>query len=119
MYHAGNTRARKKRKFHAGGHAVETSLGAHKTKKAPTKGGGSKTKLVSGSKVNVTVGGKNTVYEVKDLIDNPANKDFARRRVVTKGAILSVTGPDGQELKVKVSSRTGQDGTLNAVPVTD
>jgi small subunit ribosomal protein S8e len=41
---------------------------------------------------------------------NPANKDYERRGVITKGAILET------ELGLaKVLSRPGQDGVINAV----
>ena len=46
---------------------------------------------------------------IDDVIDNPANKDFARRKIITKGAIIQTS--DGQAL---VTSRPGQDGVIQA-----
>jgi small subunit ribosomal protein S8e len=41
---------------------------------------------------------------------NPANKDYERRGVITKGALLET------EIGIaKVISRPGQDGVINAV----
>jgi small subunit ribosomal protein S8e len=41
---------------------------------------------------------------------NPANKDYERRGVITKGAVLET------EIGLaKVLSRPGQDGVINAV----
>ena len=45
-----------------------------------------------------------------DVIDNPASKDFIRRKIITKGAIIKTEIGDA-----KVTSRPGQDGVINAV----
>jgi len=43
------------------------------------------------------------------LIENKANKEFLRKRIITKGAIIET------ELgKAVVTSRPGQDGVINA-----
>ncbi len=48
--------------------------------------------------------------KIISVIDNPANRDYARRGVITKGAIINT------ELgKARVLSRPGQDGTINAI----
>jgi small subunit ribosomal protein S8e len=48
--------------------------------------------------------------KIISVIDNPANRDYARRGVITKGAIINT------ELgKARVISRPGQDGTINAI----
>jgi small subunit ribosomal protein S8e len=117
MYHGKITEARKKRKYNMGGKPAETTIGAERKKTMRTKGGSSKLKLISSDKVNVNVDGKNIVCKIVDLIKNPANKDFTRRRVITKGAVLKVKTPEGKEFEVKVSSRPGQDGVINAVSV--
>ncbi len=50
--------------------------------------------------------------KILKLITNPASKDLTRRGVITKGAILET------ELgQVRVTSRPGQDGVVNAVLV--
>jgi small subunit ribosomal protein S8e len=117
MYHGKITVARKKRKYNIGGKPAETTIGAEKKKTMPTKGGGSKLKLITSDHVNVNVAGKYLVCKIVDLIKNPANKDFTRRRVITKGAVLKVKTPEGKEIEVKVSSRPGQDGVINAVSI--
>ena len=66
---------------------------------------------------NVNVAGKNTKCEIVALDENPANKDFTRRKVITKGALLTVKTPDAKEIKVRVTSRPAQDGVVNAVTV--
>lgn len=117
MYHGKITEARKKRKYNMGGKPAETTIGGEKKKTMPSKGGASKLKLISSDRVNVNLDGKNVVCKIVDLVKNPANKDFTRRRIITKGAILKVASPDGKELEVRVSSRPGQDGVINAVSI--
>ncbi|MBD3387461.1 MAG: 30S ribosomal protein S8e [Candidatus Altiarchaeales archaeon] len=115
MYHQKRTRANKKRKRHQGGKPVETRIGAARRKNVKTRGGGVKEKLEYADKANVTVDGKHVRCEVTGLKDNPANKDYTRRNVITKGAIIEVKTPSGEVLEVRVTSRPGQDGVLNAV----
>lgn len=117
MYHGKITPARKKRKYNLGGIPVETGIGADRRKTMPTKGGGFKVKLLSAGYVNAVIDGRNTKCRIIDLVKNPANKDYTRRRIITKGAVLKVSTPEGRELQVRVSSRPGQDGVLNAVSV--
>ena len=114
MYHGRITKLRKKRKAHAGGVFAETQIGEQKTKKVKTKGGGFKEKLTSAKVVNVVLDGKPVKCEVTGLEENAANKDYTRRKIITKGAVLSAKTPDGKDVKVKVTSRPGQDGVLNA-----
>jgi small subunit ribosomal protein S8e len=53
---------------------------------------------------------KTTKVKIIRVTKNPANKDYERRGVVTKGSILET------ELGLaKVISRPGQDGVVNAV----
>lgn len=93
---------------------TETRIGDVRIKPIRTKGAGIKVRLISGKYANVVHEGKNIKCEIVDLLENPANKEFTRRKVITKGAILNVKASDGRELKVKVTSRPGQDGVINA-----
>ena len=53
---------------------------------------------------------KTTKSKILRVTKNPANKDYERRGVITKGSILET------ELGLaKVLSRPGQDGIINAV----
>ncbi len=115
MYHGKITRASKKRKAHCGGIFTETQIGDKKIKKVNSKGGASKEKLVTSKSINVVLEGNPVVCEIIGLEENPANRDYTRRKIITKGALLSVKTPDGKDIKVKVTSRPGQDGVLNAM----
>lgn len=117
MYHGNETKARKKRKYNIGRDPAKTTIGEDKRKKVRTKGGGSKVKLVSSKYANVTVDGKNLKCEILSLIENPANKDFTRRNIITKGAILTVKTPEGKEIKVRVTSRPGQVGVIDTISI--
>jgi small subunit ribosomal protein S8e len=48
--------------------------------------------------------------KIKTITDNPANRHFIRRNIMTKGAVVET------ELgKARITSRPGQDGVINAV----
>lgn len=117
MYHGKITPHRKKRKYNLGGQAAETTIGTEKKRAVRMKGGATKVKLILSEYVNAIVDGKNVKCRIIDLVKNPANKDFTRRRIITKGAVLKVSTPEGREIKVRVTSRPGQEGVLNAVSI--
>jgi small subunit ribosomal protein S8e len=107
---------RGKRAFERGGPPSETRIGERKVVKRRTRGGGLKVKLLSTNVANVVDAdtGKCQVVEIKGVVKNPANVDYQRRGIITKGAIIST--PLG---KAKVTSRPGQNGVLNAVLLKD
>jgi len=104
--------ARQKRKYEMGRPPIETKLGNEKKKIVRTKGGGSKIKLFSIEHVNVVNPKTHKVEKVpiKDVVENQCSVDYSRRSIITKGAILET-----EIGYVKVTSRPGQDGILNAV----
>jgi small subunit ribosomal protein S8e len=46
------------------------------------------------------------------VAENPSNPNYARRNIITRGAILETS-----EGRVRVTSRPGQDGQVNGVLV--
>ncbi|MEM3411728.1 MAG: 30S ribosomal protein S8e [archaeon] len=48
--------------------------------------------------------------KIRTVKENPANRNYARLNIITKGAIV-----DTDLGLIKVTSRPGQDGTLNGV----
>lgn len=106
--------ARKKRRYELGGYPSHTKIGEEKRTIVNTKGGNSKVKLTSLSFVNVTDPRTNTTKKVRiiDVLTNPANPDLARRKVITKGAIVNT-----ESGKAKIVSRPGQDGVANAIKI--
>jgi small subunit ribosomal protein S8e len=103
---------RKKRKFEQGTFPAETLVGERKRKVARGRGGNAKIKLLSEKQVCVTdtKTGKTEKTEILRVIRNPANVDYDRRGVVTKGAVVET--PRGH---ARITSRPGQHGVLNAV----
>jgi small subunit ribosomal protein S8e len=103
---------RKKRKYEQGTFPAETLMGEQKRKVARGRGGNLKLKILSEKQVCVTnpKTGKTEKTEVVRVIKNPANIDYDRRGVITKGAVVET--PLGQ---ARITSRPGQHGILNAV----
>jgi len=103
---------RGKRKFEMGSFPTETILGEHKMKISRRRGGNMKIRLVSTKWVNVAdpETGETKKVEILRVVKNPANVDYDRRGVITRGCLLET--PLGI---AKVTSRPGQNGILNAI----
>lgn len=103
---------RTKRLHENGSHPVETKLGETKIKVESGRSGIEKVKLVSANYVNVSNPrtGITERLEILDVVSNPANVDYNRRGVITKGVIVRT-----ENGLAKIVSRPGQDGVLNAV----
>lgn len=105
---------RSKRKYEIGRVPTETKLAERKVKAVRTKGGGAKQKLMSDQVINIydPKSKKHSKVKVKTAVENTANRNFVRRNILTKGAIV-----DTEAGKAKITSRPGQDGILNGVLV--
>ena len=105
-------RFRGKRAFEMGSDAAETIVGENRIGPVRVRGGNMKLRALAVNYANVTdkITGKSQRTEIRAVIKNPANVDYQRRGVITKGAILDT--PLGQAV---VTSRPGQDGIVNAV----
>jgi small subunit ribosomal protein S8e len=76
------------------------------------RGGNYKIRLRKVAYANVTDPESGTTKKVKilNVIETPANREFARRGIIVKGAVIET------ELgRAVVTSRPGQDGVVNAV----
>jgi small subunit ribosomal protein S8e len=87
-------------------------MGEQKRKFVRGRGGTFKLKILREKQVCVTdpKTKKTEKTEIVRVIRNPANIDYNRRGVITKGAVVET--PLGQ---AKITSRPGQHGVLNAV----
>jgi small subunit ribosomal protein S8e len=105
---------RGKRKFEQGTFAAETTLGEPKRKTTRGFGGNTKVKVLADKYASVTdvKTGKAQKTEILRVVRNPANVDYNRRGVITKGAEIE-TGLG----MAKVTSRPGNDGVINAILV--
>jgi len=95
-------------------YSTECVVDEYQSRRRRTRGGGIKIILDATNKVNVTdpVTNKTSNVSLISVSSNPSNRDYNRRGVITKGAIVET------ELgKAKVLSRPGQDGMVNAILV--
>ena len=106
------TAARQKRKFEMGREPTLTKIGKEKIKVIKTKGDGIKAKVLVAGVANI-LDPKTKKYvkaAIKTVAECQANRHFVRRNIIVKGAVI--TTDIG---KARVTSRPGQDGTVNAI----
>jgi len=107
---------RGKRKFEQGSFPTETVLGEPKRKIERRRGGNLKVRVLSEKYACVTdlKTGKTEKAEIIRVVKNPANVDYDRRGVITKGTIIETSLG-----LARVTSRPGQNGVINAVLVSE
>ncbi|MFW9805481.1 MAG: 30S ribosomal protein S8e [Candidatus Thorarchaeota archaeon] len=105
-------RFRSKRKHQRGRTPTETLMGETKRRTIDSRQKAKKTPALRLNMVNVTDPSKNATFraELQDVEKNPANMDYQRRKVITRGTIIKTS-----KGRAMVTSRPGQDGVLNAV----
>lgn len=104
-----------KRKYLTGRYPLHPTVGENKELKViRTRGGNLKVKVKVATEANVFIPAQKKTVKSKILkvIDNPSNRNLARRGVITRGAIIQT-----EVGKAVVTSRPGQDGVINAVLV--
>ena len=103
---------RTRRPIDVGGYPTETRLGVAIRKVKKIRGSAQKIKLLKESYANVSnlVTRKTVKVPIAEIIENTANIDYNRRRVITRGAVI-----DTSIGRAVVTSRPGQDGVINAV----
>jgi small subunit ribosomal protein S8e len=115
-YHTGARRhsSRKHRKFERGSQATETIMGEKKLRIRRVLGGNTKHRLLAVSYANLTDKSSGTSEKAKiiQVLQNPANVDFDRRGIITKGAIIET-----EKGKAVVTSRPGQKGVVEAIKI--
>ncbi|WEL23675.1 30S ribosomal protein S8e [Candidatus Nanohalovita haloferacivicina] len=105
-------RYRKSRKYDLGSEFSEPEVGDQRIRVIRTRGGNNKSRVKRSETVNLAVDGEVKKAEIEQVLENPANPNFVRRSLLTKGTIV-----DTSEGKAKITSRPGQNGVVNAVPV--
>ena len=101
---------RKKRLFELSGIQLLTTIGKKIIKFRRVRGGDTKRKILHIDFVNISEKGKTKKLKILSVVENPSNKNFSRRSIITKGTIVET-----EKGNVKITSRPGQDGTLNGV----
>lgn len=103
------------KKFHElGREPALTNIGERKLKNIRGRGNNRKYSLLMAESANIIdrKTKKAVKAKINSVIENPANRNYVRRNIITKGAIIST-----DKGKAKVTSRPGQDGAVNAVLV--
>lgn len=106
--------ARKQKAYELGRDPALTKLGKKRAKYIRTKGSHIKARVLSADTANL-YDPKSKKYEkvkIKSVLENPANRQFVRRNIMTKGAVI-----DTEKGKAKITSRPGQHGAVDAVLV--
>jgi len=102
----------KKKKHELGRQPTETQVGEQKLKVVHSRGNTSKVRAVTTNVASVADGAETIEATIEQVTENPSNPNYARRNIITKGAIVETS--EGQ---ARVTSRPGQDGQVNAVLV--
>jgi len=107
---------RKPRKYELGSYPTETELSENDVREVERVfGGNTKIRLKYAAFANIydPKSKKWSKARIIKVVEVPANREFARRGIIVKGAIIET------ELgRAKVVSRPGQDGVINAILIT-
>ncbi|MCA9486048.1 30S ribosomal protein S8e [Candidatus Woesearchaeota archaeon] len=101
---------RKKRLSDLGADPALTHIGKSRVRVKRVRGGNIKRSLLSKEKVLVNKGGATLSLEIQGVAQNPANVNYTRRNIITKGCIVKTAQGD-----VRITSRPGQSGDLSGV----
>ncbi len=106
------TASRSRRSFERNRYASETIIGEFDQVKRDVRGKRFKIGLKRIDYLNVVDPSTGKVFRTKIIkaIRNPANRDYERRGVITKGVSLET-----EKGVVRVTSRPGQEGVVNAI----
>jgi len=104
--------SRGRREYEKDGYSIETVLGSKKLDFRRVRGGTIKVSAVKMDVANVVDPASHTTKKVKisRVVGNAANRDYERRGVMTKGALIETEAG-----RARVTSRPSQDGVVNAV----
>ena len=102
---------RTRRKYEIDRYPNEPLVGKQETTTRKVRGKNQKTGLKAIDFVNLAIpNSKVKKAKIVKVLENPANNDYKRRGVITKGAIIETE--DG---KCRVVSKPGQHGAVNAI----
>ena len=103
-------KSRGKRKYEMGREPIFTKIGEEKKKIIRVMGGNRKIKLKSALYANISTPEGIKKVKILNVEENKANKQFTRRNILTKGAIIQT-----EIGKARITSRPGQHGVVNGV----
>lgn len=100
------------RQFELGRVPAFTGIGPKRLRRIRLMGGDEKIRLLSVDVCNL-FDPKTKAFKkgkITQAVENPANRHFVRRNILTKGAIILTDSG-----KARITSKPGQDGTINAI----
>lgn len=102
----------KKKRHELAGEPTLTLLGSAVRKMLRIRGGNEKQKVLQDEFANVynPKTKKSSKVKIETVVDNPANRQYIRRNIITKGTIIKTSAGNA-----RVTSRPGQEGTVNAI----
>ncbi len=103
---------RKKKSYELGRDPTHTKLGEEKKKTIRKRAGNKKEVLLTANTVNLLdpKTKKCSKIKIEKVLENPANRHFVRRNILTKGTVFETS-----KGKAKITSKPGQEGSINAI----
>ncbi|WP_144922674.1 30S ribosomal protein S8e [Halorubrum salsamenti] len=105
LKHASN-----KKRHQLGREPAETTVGETRVQYIDSRGTEKKVRALSTNVAQVAADGEVSEAEIENVVDNPSNVNYARRNIITKGALIETSAG-----RARVTSRPGQTGQVNAV----
>jgi small subunit ribosomal protein S8e len=103
--------SRGRRAYEKDGYAIEPLVGPNSNREIHRRGGHVSTGVIYADYANVGgTSGKTTKSKILRVKKSPANRDYERRGVITRGAVLETEAGEAV-----VTSRPTADGVVNAV----
>jgi small subunit ribosomal protein S8e len=104
----------KKKQQELGRESTHTRIDETKVISLRVRGGGKKFRVLQTNNVNLFLKNEKKYVQAKieKVIENPANRHFVRRNILTKGTIIKT-----DKGKAKIISRPGQEAVINAIQI--
>src|SRR6056297_993026 len=81
----------KKKKHELGRQPTETQVGDQKLKVVDSRGNTQKVRAVTTNVASVADGAETVEATIEQVTENPSNPNYARRNIITKGAIVETS----------------------------
>ena len=102
---------RGRRAYEKDGYAIEPLVGPSSSRPIHRRGGHATAGVIYADVANVSdASGKTTKSKIIRVKKSPANRDYERRGVITRGAVV-----DTEAGEARVTSKPTDDGVVNAV----
>ena len=102
--------SKKKKMYEKPGQGRITKLGDEKRKSIKTMGGNQKVFLLKAKSINLQENGKMQKAEIKNVLETPSNRFFARQNILTRGTIVETS-----KGKARITNRPTQEGVVNGI----